>query len=148
MSKDTRPYITVTNELFSHPKFKRVKNPWARLYLIELWTYANRYTTDGEVDMDVLMEQGEDIGEELIKCGWVRGPDKAGVYHLHDYLKHQKSKAEIEALKSKRQVAAQWGNHERWHTQLGLVEASCGYCTGELEPPPSARRKMKSAQSS
>ncbi|AOZ64604.1 hypothetical protein SEA_CHUBSTER_51 [Arthrobacter phage Chubster] len=133
--KDTRAYITVTNELFDHPKFKRIKNPYAQLYLIELWTYCNRYKTDGRVDPDTLMEHGEDVGAELIKIGWVTGPDKDGDYWMHDYLKHQKSKAEIEGLTRHRTTAAQYGNHTRWHEAKDVYEASCGFCTGDLEPP-------------
>lgn len=137
--KDTRPYITITNELFNHPKFKRIKNPWARLHLIELWTYCNTYKTDGRIDEDALMEKGDDIGQELLDRKWVTGPDQDGAYRMHDYLKHQKSKAEIEGLTAKRKESAGWGNHTRWHTDKQVVEHSCGYCTGELEPPKGKR---------
>ena len=132
--KDTRPYITLTNELFNHPKFKRIKNPWARLHLIELWTYCNGYKTDGVIDEDTLMEKGDDVGQELLDRKWVVGPDKDGNYHMHDYLKHQKSKAEIEGMTAGRKAAAGWGNHVRWHVKKQVVEHSCGYCTGELAP--------------
>lgn len=138
--KDTRPYITLTNELFNHPKFKRLKNPWARLHLIELWTYCNTYTTDGVIDEDALMEKGEDIGEELLQRRWVTGPDEHGNYHMHDYLKHQKSKAEIRGLQATRKAVAGWGNHVRWHVKNDVVDDTCGYCTGDLEPPKSARK--------
>jgi hypothetical protein len=138
--KDTRPYITLTNELFNHPKFKRIKNPWARLHLIELWTHCNTYLTDGIVDEDTLMEKGEDIADELMKRRWVTGPDAEGNYQMHDYLKHQKSRAEIKGLQAKRQTAAAWGNHTRWHEAKGIQETTCGYCTGELEPFKSKRQ--------
>ncbi|ASX98721.1 hypothetical protein SEA_COLUCCI_51 [Arthrobacter phage Colucci] len=139
--KDTRAYITVTNELFDHPKFKRIKNPWARLHLIELWTYCNRYKTDGVIDEDALMEKGDDVGEELLKRGWVHGPNADGDYQMHDYLKHQKSKAEIEGLTRHRTTAAQYGNHTRWHEAKDVFEASCGFCTGDLEAPKGKTRK-------
>lgn len=140
--KDTRPYITIANELFNHPKFKRIKNPWARLHLIELWTYCNSYMTDGVIDEDALMEKGDDIGAELIERRWVTGPDENGMYHMHDYLKHQKSRAEIKGLQSRRQLAAAWGNHVRWHENKGVHEDTCGYCTGDLDPPTSDKRKV------
>ncbi len=142
--KDTRPYIALTNELFNHPKFKRIKNPWARLHLIELWTYCNTYLTDGVIDEDALNEKGDDIGEELLKRKWVIGPDDDGNYRMHDYLKHQKSKAEIHGLQSKRRTSAALGNHTRWHLDKDVHEESCGYCTGEIDMPAKSKPRVTS----
>jgi hypothetical protein len=139
--KDTRPYITIANELFNHPKFKRIKNPWARLHLIELWTYCNTYLTDGVIDEDALHEKGEDVGEELLARKWVTGPDADGNYHMRDYLKHQKSRAEVQGLQANRRASAGWGNHTRWHVRMNVTEATCGYCTGEIEPPKGKSRR-------
>jgi hypothetical protein len=137
--KDTRPYITLTNEIFRHPKMKRLKNPWARLYVIELWTYCNQYMTDGWIDREVLHEKGDDIAEELIAAGWVDGPDAEGMFYMHSYLEHQKSKAEIEGLRAARRESSEWGNHTRWHIGKSIVEASCAYCQGVKEPPKKSR---------
>lgn len=124
---------------------KRLKNPWSRLYVIELWTYCNQYMTDGWIDHEVLHERGDDIAEELIATGWVDGPDPDGMFYMHSYLEHQKSKAEIEGLRASRKESSAWGNHTRWHVEKTVMEPSCGYCQGTTEPPKRTRSKSQAA---
>lgn len=125
MAKDTRPYITVTNELFRHPKFRRM-SPEARLALLELWAHCNEFMTDGHVDSWIFEERSDKVREQLLRIGWVHKKDDD--YEMHDYLKHQKSKAEILAHKSSKSVAGALGNHTRHHTNEGIVKAGCYWC--------------------
>lgn len=129
MARDTRPYITVANELFRHPKFRRI-SPDARLALLELWAHCNEFMTDGHVDSWVYEEYPAKVQKQLLSVGWV---DKNGEnYSMHDYLKHQKSKKDILAHKSNKAVAGALGGHTKNHTNKGIVKPGCYWC----ENPP------------
>ena len=124
--KDKRPYITVTNELFRHPKFRRLSDK-AKLYLLELWGTCNEFQTDGLIEHAVLHAQGKKVADELLN-GWVETTKTAGVYYMHDYLVHQKSKVEIELHKAKKSTAGAIGAHTRHHEKKGIFDISCEYC--------------------
>jgi len=125
VSRDTRPYIAVTNELFRHPKFRRL-NFEARVALLELWAHCNEFMTDGHVDSWVFEEYPPKVREQLLKVGWV--DKKAEDYSMHDYLKHQKSKKEILQHKSNKSVAGALGGHTKNHTNKGISKAGCYWC--------------------
>lgn len=125
MSRDTRPYIAVTNELFRHPKFRRLTFE-ARVALLELWAHCNEFMTDGHVDSWVFEEYPDKVQEQLVKVGWVHS--KGDDYEMHDYLKHQKSKAEILALKDQKSVSGALGGHVRHHVKKGVVKTGCYWC--------------------
>ena len=125
MSRDTRPYIAVTNELFRHPKFRRLTFE-ARVSLLELWAHCNEFMTDGDVDSWVFEEYPAKVQEQLVKIGWVHS--KGDDYEMHDYLKHQKSKAQILEHKGKKSSAGALGNHTKHHTNKGVVKPGCFWC--------------------
>lgn len=126
MDKDKRPYITVTNELFRHPKFRRLSDK-AKLYLLELWGTCNEFQTDGKIEHAVLMAQGKRVADELLN-GWVEATDVPGMFYMHDYLEHQKSRVEIEKYKEKKTSAGVFGAHKRHHEMKGIFDISCGHC--------------------
>lgn len=125
MARDTRPYITVANELFRHPKFRRMTTD-ARLAVLELWAHCNEFMTDGLVDSFTFSDYTKAVQEEVITAGWVHVND-AG-FEMHDYLKHQKSKEEILALKAKKSVTGALGGHTRHHAKKGIKKAGCYWC--------------------
>lgn len=126
MGQDTRPYITVTNELFGHPKFKRL-TPAARLYLLELWAHCNMYMTDGVLEAVTLFERGKKIGNELINGGWVEAHED-GSYSCHDYLEHQKSREQILKHREDKKGSGEYGSHVRWHVKRGVHDLNCEHC--------------------
>jgi hypothetical protein len=130
MPRDTRPYITVTNELFRHPKFLRMSRS-ARLRILELWARCNEFKTDGYVDDGTWSEIPAKERKELTENGWIELRD--GRRECHDYLKHQKSKKELEALKSNRSGAGTYGTHVQHHERKGIVKPGCPFCPEE--PP-------------
>lgn len=98
----------------------------ARVAVLELWAHCNEFMTDGHVDEWVFEEYPEAIQKQLIAVGWV---DKAGdAYSMHDYLKHQKSKAEILAAKGKKSAAGALGNHTKHHTNKNVHKPGCFWC--------------------
>lgn len=128
--RDPRPYFVVSNDMYGHPKFKRLSDKAAR-HLICVWTHCNVYLTDGEVDRVTMFENGPKAAKELIDNDWVTvAPD--GTYHCHDWLKHQKSRAEIEDMRSdkarNRARSGSIGAHERWHVKRGLYDPECSWC--------------------
>jgi hypothetical protein len=125
LAKDTRPYIVVANELFGHPKFKKLTPP-ARLYVLELWAHCNQYMTDGAVDKDTLYARGKQVAEQILATGWAH-PD-GDDFQMHDYLKHQKSRQEIEEHKLKKRMAGIKSNHTRNHVAKEQVDPNCILC--------------------
>lgn len=125
MSRDTRPYIAVTNELFRHPKFRRISFE-ARIAVLELWAHCNEFMTDGLVESWVFEDYPEKIQEQLLKVQWV---DQTGdSYEMHDYLKHQKSKVEILEQKGKKSASGAYGGHVRHHEKKGTYKPGCHWC--------------------
>ena len=127
MAKDTRPYITVTNELFRHPKWLRLSDK-ARLYLLELWGHCNEFRTDGMVEDFILDAKGPKIRQELVKVGWVEITHDPDVFYMHDYLQHQPSKDEIEDRIADKKTAGRLGAHRQWHVKRNRQDENCVYC--------------------
>jgi hypothetical protein len=50
---------------------------------------------------------------------------------MHDYLDHQKSRAELEELREKRRDSAAEGLHIRWHVKRNEFKDNCEYCRAE-----------------
>lgn len=125
MARDTRPYITVANELFRHPKFRRMPIE-ARLAVLELWAHCNEFMTDGVVDVFTFEAQPGTVQEQVLAAGWAYKADDW--YEMHDYLKHQKSKEEILDLKAKKSIGGAFGNHARHHTNKGVTKKGCYWC--------------------
>lgn len=125
MPEDTRPYITVANELFRHPKFK-ILSRTARLRIIELWAHCNEYMTDGEIDHGTLMEIPAKERRELTDAGWIEQAETG--WRCHDYLKHQKSRIQILKHKAERAQAGLFGAHTRHHVKKGVVDRACKWC--------------------
>ncbi|PSS43607.1 hypothetical protein C6401_10770 [Arthrobacter woluwensis] len=131
-SLDERPYITITNQLLRHPKFKALPSDKARLYLLELWAHCNEFLTDGLVTKEVLYERGPGIAKALIAGNWVLTTNDPNVFEMRDYLKHQKSRETINKLIAKRREAGSKGGkigmHNRHHVAKGVFKEGCEYC--------------------
>ena len=134
MSKDRRPYIAVAQELFRHPKWRRISKD-ARLWLLELWGYCNEFRTDGMVHRSMLEEEGVKVSKELLDAGWVEITADPDEFYMHDYLEHQPSRTEIEQrMKEAREAGKRGGeksNHVRNHVKKGVIDLTCELC-----PPP------------
>lgn len=128
MAKDTRPYITVTNELFRHPKWTGLPNDKTRLYLVELWGHCNEFRTDGAVVKHVLHAKGAAVAKALIAAGWVETTDDPQLFLMHDYLSHQPSKVEIEERIADKKSAGKLGAHRQWHVKRDKQHPDCEYC--------------------
>ena len=105
--KDSRIYITVANTIMENPKIE-VLSDRAFRSLIGLWCWSSRNLKNGEIPHAVWMMKttAKTRSELLQNC--LAEPTDSGVY-MHDYLKHQNSKEEVEALRAKRIRAGSLG---------------------------------------
>jgi len=121
MPRDQRPYITVHHGLPEHPKVVGL-SPSAKWSLIELWAYCSRNTSDGRVPKDWAKQLGKQVLAALEKRGLIESVGDN--WYCHDYLQHQKSKAEIEDLKEKRREAGSRGGKQRVANLQANAQAS------------------------
>ena len=128
--KDTRPYITLTNEYPRHRKIRGLSDAAFRLH-VTLMTMANEDRTDGKVLLVDLESRGPKVKKELIDADLVHDLGKDG-FMLHDYLNHQNSSDEIdERINEKRKRASTGGKvsaHNRHHVDKGVINPDCELC--------------------
>ena len=125
MAKDTRPYFTVTNEYPRHRKIRTLSDKAFRLH-IELIADCNEAQSDGKFSKHELNMRGPKAGKELIEAGLVEEiPDG---YQLHDYLRHQNSKQQIQDYKASKVDAGAYGAHMRHHEKKGIYDIKCAHC--------------------
>lgn len=105
--KDDRPYIRVHDGLPDHPKVGVLSDAGFRL-LVASWCHCSRYLTDGKIPAAIWQRMGPQRARgELLDSGLaVMAGD---VVEMHDYLKHQRSAAEVVELKEKRREAGSRG---------------------------------------
>lgn len=92
-----------------HPRIQAMNDAEFRVWFASV-CYASRFRTDGHVPDSALplVAPRQKTRERLIELGaWE--PNGAGIY-VHDYLEHQRSKAQIEASIE----AAKKGARARW----------------------------------
>lgn len=124
--KDRRPYFVLTNEYTRHRKVRGLSDKAFRLHVTLLGT-CNEDKNNGIIGQHDLDQKGKAAGLELIANNLVEKRSD-GQYVLHDYLEHQKSREEIEALKSKKSAAGAIGAHTRHHERKGIFDISCEHC--------------------
>ena len=115
--RDGRTFISVHDEMMDHPKIEALSDT-AKVHLVRLWGYCNRHRTDGIVSAGKAKDKGAAVFKQLTS-----GPEPMliqlddGTYYCHDYLKHQWSKAEIEAQAEKNRANGAKGGRPRKETQ-------------------------------
>jgi len=106
-NKDKRIYITVANTIMENPKIEALSDKAFRA-LIGLWRWSSKNLKNGEIPHAVwLRKTTPKVRAELLQDSLAE-PMPTGVY-MHDYLKHQNSKEEVEALREKRIRAGSLG---------------------------------------
>ncbi len=129
--RDTRTYITVHDGLPEHPKVEGLSDKAFRA-LIEFWCYCSKNMTDGKVSEKAWRKRATPkVRAELLENGnAVPDADGDGI-RMHDYLKHQRSRADVEALRLKRASAGALGGKRsaearaeaRWTDSKGEANA-------------------------
>lgn len=104
---DDRTYIRVHDGMDEHPKVEGLSDGAFRL-LISLWCYCSRNLNDGLISDAAWKRRGSaKTRAELLAAGLAHQRD--GHVEMHDYLKHQRSAAEVAELKRKRAEAGRRG---------------------------------------
>lgn len=114
MPSDQRTYITVHDGMPEHPKIEVLSDRAFRV-LIDLWCWSSRNLSDGFIPSHTWKRRVTSKTEREILHG-VAGPLAEAVeggYQMHDYLEHQRSKAQVEALRAKRAEAGAKGGKAR-----------------------------------
>lgn len=106
MPRDKRTFITVHDGMPEHHKIEALSDKAFRA-LIDLWCWCSRNTSDGDVPESVWLKRTTPRVRAELLVDLVE-PRPTGV-HMHDYLEHQRSKAEIDELRDKRARAGSMG---------------------------------------
>lgn len=128
--KDPRSFITVHDDIMNHPKIKRLSDP-AKVHLLRLWGYCNKFRTDGRVTTTDAKEQGPKVFKELTTGATpfletIEDPEYD--FYCHDYLNHQWSKKEIEDEAADKKKSGALGLHNRHHVNTGTFKPGCFHC--------------------
>jgi hypothetical protein len=132
MGDDGRTYIRVHDGMPDHPKVETLSDRAFRL-LVETWCWSSRHLTDGRVPRNIWLRRGTPKARrELVTAGLVEDLAGDGV-QMHDYLEHQRSRADVEQLtaerRAKQEKASVKANHTRWHVgPKGRPSADCDLC--------------------
>ncbi|UAV84813.1 hypothetical protein BV113_00190 [Glutamicibacter phage BIM BV-113] len=131
--KDKRPYFVLTNEYPRHRKIRHLSDKAFRLH-VTLLGLCNEDRNDGIISKQDLQMLGPSAGKELLSKSLVHEKEP-GIYQLHDYLRHQNSRQEIEELVTEKQAAGKIGGmksaHKRWHVDRGIHDPNCELCVAE-----------------
>jgi hypothetical protein len=139
---DARTFIKVHDGLDEHPKVEELSDRAFR-HLITLWCYCSRNLTDGKVAertwkrITTPATTRELLANRLAK-------QVEGGYEMHDYLEHQRSRAEVEGLSEKRRAAGKKGGMARAQAQASAQASATANSKqngsraeqSRLSPPP------------
>lgn len=139
MADDGRTYIRVHDGMPDHPKVDALTDRAFRL-LVETWCWCSRHLTDGRVPKATWSRRGTPATRrELVNAGLAE--DQGDGVQMHDYLEHQRSRAQVDEITAARRAAQQKasvaGNHRRWHEgPEGKPSADCPLCLGGSQSDP------------
>lgn len=132
MPRDARSYITVHDGMPEHPKIKPLSDKAFRT-LHEVWSWCSRNRTDGDIVPAMWKTFGTPRARaELIEVGLIEQTLEG--FYAHDYLKHQRSKAEIEELTAKRARAGSAGGRARVANAQALAQAEAEQNASKVQP--------------
>jgi hypothetical protein len=123
---DARPSIRLDNSILENRKVVGLTDKAFRSYIAAL-CYCSRQETDGRIVAGARKVIGSPkVVIELLKAGLFEehGED----LYVHDYLKHQRSSAEIDAFRKSRSQDGKFGAHLRWHVPRRQKVKDCDYC--------------------
>lgn len=128
---DTRPSIRITNTMPENRKIAGLSDKAFRSY-IEALCLCSRQETDGLIVAGNVAKVGPPKAvRELVAAGLLEQDGRD--YRVHDYLKHQRSSAEVTAFRASRSEDGRLGAHLRWHVPRRKISKGCPYCSKEVE---------------
>lgn len=107
MTKDTRTYITLHDGMPENGKIRPLSDKAFRT-IINLWCWCSRERNDGNFTEAAFKTFGTPKARaELIEAGLIERTENG--FYAHDYLEHQRSRAQIEELSRVRSEAGKKG---------------------------------------
>lgn len=123
---DARLYIKLTHDMPENRKVVGLSDKAFRAYVTAL-CYCSRQETDGRIVAGAVRLIGSARTlNELVDAGLMELDGKD--YLVHDYLKHQRSSAEVAAYRESRADDGKLGAHKRWHVARRKRSDDCEYC--------------------
>jgi hypothetical protein len=141
---DDRTYVRLHDGFFRNPKARAVGKTGRELYLAGL-CYCGHELTDGRIPKTMLpviaaeAEVGLPVAKQLVQIGLWR--DEGDYYVIHDYGEHQRSAADVEELKRKRQEAGSKGGRAKAN---GLASATANGKHPPSKPLPESESESES----
>lgn len=142
---DPRAYVRIAIDLPFNPKLLAMSNPDAAIAgaLIAICTAA-KGLTDGHVSMELLRRSGVEptlLKEMIVEDLWHEADHscprcdqpRPGHIYIHDYLRHQRSAAQIRGIKERKSRAGAAGAQKRWHSQ---TKAESAVVSAPVDPEP------------
>lgn len=111
MPADKRTYITLHDGMPDHPKIGALTDKAFRTW-IELLCWCSRHKTDGQITKAWFEKVATVKVRKELLGGLV--DDQGAGYVVHDYLRHQRSAAEIDELSLRRSESGKKGASKRW----------------------------------
>jgi hypothetical protein len=115
VADDSRTYVRIHDGMPDHPKLLEVGPAAAWLWVCGL-CYCSRYLTDGRIPHAAVRrlidaDDAVSLAGRLVSAGLWEAHQ--GHYQVHDYLDHQRSAAEVKAMKEQRRSAGRRGGLAR-----------------------------------
>jgi hypothetical protein len=105
---DDRTYIKLHDGMPENHKIVGLSDAGFRLY-IEALCWCSRNQSDGKMPPAALRRLGSVKAQKEIGAAGLLHVDERGNWVIHDYLEHQRSKEQIEAMKEQRRSAGRSG---------------------------------------
>lgn len=141
---DNRPGIFVAHEMPDNIKVAALSDGAFRI-LVKAWCYCSRIRTNGKIPAAVWESMGPAKARAELLAPPAMAPDHSPLFKkidggvvAHDYLKHNRSADEINAVSSARSDSGTLGGHIRWHVGRRKYKADCEHCQAEGRVPDAA----------
>lgn len=124
---DFREFVKIAVDLPDNPKLAMIDDPAAGWAYVVAICYCRQHRTDGAFPLGPLLRKAgtkKSVADKLMGVQLWHGPGHncercpqplPGTAVIHDYLRHQQSGDEIDALSEARREAGRKGAASRWH---------------------------------
>lgn len=133
---DGRPTVRFTNSTPGNRKVVCLSDAAFRLWF-DLICLTSSQETDGVIT-DAELRAARRPAKVVRELKTPAGPDLAPLlephpmgWKLHDYLAHNRAKAEIDSYREGRSASGALGAHKRWHVPRRVRSKDCEYCLKE-----------------
>lgn len=127
---ESRPTVRLDHGMPEKDSIIELSDSAFRL-MVEAICYCSRQETDGRIPKGILrrMATKPTSVTELVNQGHLAEVD--GAWRLPDYLRWNRSHAEINSFRESRGERGQKGAHKRWHVPNRKADPNCPYCQEE-----------------